>query len=186
MQNSVRERTGQVAHYIIDNTGSSELGKTKLCKMMWFADLLQYRRCGKTVTGQSEYVRMPKGPVPQDMFPILDELIAGGTVFSQKVMLPNGYVRHELIALEAADHDQFEPAELHAIQKAIATIAPLTAEQASESTHDALWDSLFNGEPMSVAAASIVPGEVTPEEMAFVHANSERFSDEHCAAEGRI
>jgi len=183
-QRSVRENTGLLAHDIIDN--SQKFGKTKLYKAMWQADLLHYRKYGETITGQDSYVRMDNGPVPHDMYAILNELQEKKLVFERKVHLFSGYVRHEFISLEDADPASFSKEQLHSTQKAIQIISPLSAKRASSLTHDALWSSLYNGEEMSIKAAAVVPSEVTPEDIAFVQMHSERFSDAVCETSSGI
>ena len=42
-----------------------------------------------------------------------------------------------------------------------------TAVSISEITHDALWDETEIGADMPIGAAAIIPGEVTPEDMAW-------------------
>jgi hypothetical protein len=136
-ETDIRHRTSQLAHYIIDNRGAPNLGKTKLFKMMWFADLLHYRRCGETISGQTAYVRMPKGPVPNEIYPILDELADRKVIFNRRVLFPNGHARHELTAIEPANPEPFSSSELHTIQQAIAAVAPLTAERCKSKTNSA-------------------------------------------------
>ena len=128
-------RTSDLAHFIIGSTNPGELGKTKLFKTMWWADVLHYRRYGKTVSGLSAYVRMPKGPVPRNIYPILDGLKAGGKILERQVNLGDA-VRHEFIAIAPADPDRFTSREIQSIYRAIEAVRPLTAAQASEMTHD--------------------------------------------------
>ena len=185
-KDAVRDRTRDLAHYIIDNLSGTPLEKTKLCKMMWFADLLHFRRHGATISGQSSYVRMSRGPVPNDMTEVLDEMINSQTIFGRDGILPNGSVRLEFFSLTSANHDSFDSSEVRAIQQAMTTIAPLTPEQASASTHDAYWDSLNDGDEMLIEAAAVIPREVMPDDLAFMAEQSKRFEDVHCKAGDRI
>ncbi len=177
----IRERTGALAHFIISNTSPSELGKTKLFKTMWRADVLHYRRYGETVSGLSAYVRMPKGPVPANIYPILDGLKAGGKILERRVNIGDT-VRHELIAVEPADPDGFTSREIQSVYRAIEAVRPLTAAQASEMTHDPVWRVLGDGEDMPVRAAAVIPGDVTPEDMELALKHRGNFKDEHIEA----
>lgn len=174
-------RTAALAHFIIDSTNPGELGKTKLFKTMWWADVLHYRRYGKTVSGLSAYVRMPKGPVPRNIYPILDGLKSGGKILERQVNVGDA-VRHEFIAVEPADPDRFTSREIQSIYRAIEAVRPLTAAQASEMTHDPVWRVLEDGEDMPVRAAAVIPGDVTPEDMELALKHRDNFENEHIEA----
>ena len=174
-------RTGDLAQFIIGSTSPGELGKTKLFKTMWWADVLHYRRYGETVSGLSAYVRMPKGPVPKNIYPILRDLKAAGKILERQVNLGEA-VRHEFIAIAPADPDRFTSREIQSIYRAIDLVRPLTAAQASDMTYGPVWCVLGDGEDMPVRAAAVVPGDVTPEDMELVLQHRDDFGNEHIEA----
>ena len=174
-------RTSDLAHFIIGSTRPSELGKTKLFKTMWWADVLHYRRYGETISGLSAYVRMPKGPVPKNIYPVLRGLKAAGKILERQVNLGDA-VRHEFIAIAPADPDRFTSREIQSIYRAIEAARPLTAAQASDMTHDPVWRVLEDREDMPVRAAAVIPGDVTPEDMELVLQHRDDFGNEHIEA----
>ena len=176
-----RERTSALAHFIISNTNPNELGKTKLFKTMWRADVLHYRRYGETISNLTAYMRMQNGPVPSNIYRVLDDLKARGKVLERPVAVGD-FIRHELIPVEQADPDDFSPREIQAIFQAIEAVRPLSAVQASDMTHDVLWQVLENGDEMSIRAAAVMPGDVTPEDMELALKHKDRFEDEHIEA----
>lgn len=175
MEDAVRDRTSRLAHYIISSVKSHELGKTKLFKIMWFADVFHYRRYGASISGLEAYVRMPKGPVPKDIYPILRGLKDAGVLLERDANAGQS-VRHELIAITKADPAKFCGTEIDSIHRAINLIRPLSAQEASELTHDALWECLKDYQLMPVAAAAVIPGDVTPEDIQIM-AMDEDFAD---------
>lgn len=165
MPDAARDRTSDLAHYIVANTSSSDLCEIKLCKIMWFSDVLHYRRHGKTISGQASYVRQATGPVPNEMHPALDDILSG----------------------KSASAVSFEDEEMRTIHETISDVMPRTAQEVSEATHDKLWESLLDGEQMSVAAAAVIPETVTAEDLALVRENATRFDHVlHSEAENRI
>ena len=156
-----RDRTEQVIHYIITHT-RPDLGATKLCKVMWFADVVHYRRHGESVSGQDSYERMPRGPVPNGFHDALRSLEKRKAIQKKPVTVFN-FTRNEFHILERAKKKWFSKSAQKALHEAIETIRHLGAHEASEETHDFLWDELEDGEQMPIAAAAIVPAEVLPE-----------------------
>lgn len=160
---SSRERTRQVIHYIIQHT-RPDLGATKLCKVMWRADLHHYRRHGETISGQDSYVRMPRGPVPNGFHDALRSLEKRKAIRKTPVTVFN-FTRHEFHVLKRANKKWFSGSAQQALQEAIDAITPLRSQDASDDTHDSLWEELKDGEQMPIAAAAIVPAEVLPEDI---------------------
>lgn len=82
------DKTGKVVHYIVGHTEPSLLGATKLNKVMWHADVLHYRRYGKTITGQMSYVRLQNGPVPNGIYQTLEALKDDGAIVERSAPTP--------------------------------------------------------------------------------------------------
>lgn len=158
-----RERTRQVIHYIIEHT-RPDLGATRLCKVMWRADLHHFRRHGETISGQASYVRMPRGPVPNGFHDALHSLEKRKAIQKKPVTVFN-FTRHEFHVLKRANRKWFSESAERALQEAIDAITPLRSQDASDDTHDSLWEELEDGEQMPIAAAAIVPAAVLPEDI---------------------
>ena len=57
--------------------GAADFGLVKLNKILWRADFEAFAKRGQPVTGR-RYQRLPLGPAPVEMIPILNELQAKG------------------------------------------------------------------------------------------------------------
>lgn len=160
---SSMERTMQVIHYIIEHAGP-DLGATKLCKVMWRADLHHYRRHGETISCQDSYVRRPRGPVPNGFHEALRNLESRRAIQKKPVTVFN-FTRHEFHVLKRSNKNWFSESAQEALHEAIEAIAPLLSQEASEDTHDSLWEELEDGEQLPIAAAAIVPTKVLREDI---------------------
>lgn len=171
-----QEKTKRVAHYIISHTRPWQLGATKLCKVMWYADVLHYRRHGHSVSGQKSYVRMDNGPVPNGIFQVLESLVEGKKIIERRTATPVGD-RKEFLHLERAEAAWFGPEEVETLHEAIDAIVPLSAREASKRTHGPIWEELPNGEQMPIRAASVIPSDVLPEDLEFAMARRTAFAE---------
>ncbi len=161
------DRTSIVAHYIISHTEPAQLGAVKLNKIMWRADVLAYRRFGRTITGQTSYIRMPYGPVPNGMAATLRRLAHEGKIVERAADVGVG-LRREFVWLERQTAAGFEAEEVEILHQAIDEIAPLSAAAASDETHDVLWDEISNGAQIPIRAASVQPVPLEPEDFEWL------------------
>ncbi len=156
MNGQTLSRLAKAAHYVIARTEPEKLGAVKLNKVLWFADVEHYRRTGRSITGLSAYVRLPKGPVPDGIRPALASLRAAGAIAVRKQKVFS-YDRFEYVWLSEPDLTEFSPEEVDLLNQAIDAIQDLTAAEISEYTHtDPLWIELENGGRMPVGAASVI------------------------------
>ena len=158
--------TTRVVHYIVSHTEPGQLGATKLNKVMWKADVLHYRRYGKSITGQMSYVRMPQGPVPNYVKDALDELKSQRKISEREAETPAG-TRREFVWLERAPADGFSAQEIETLHDAIDAVCRHSASSASSHTHDALWEELADGEQMPIRAAAVSVGQLEPDDIAW-------------------
>lgn len=70
-----REKFKELILYIAqESEGDSTFGATKLNKILFFCDFLSYRAYGEPITGQ-RYFKLPYGPAPRALVPVVKELI---------------------------------------------------------------------------------------------------------------
>lgn len=147
-------RLKAMIHYIIEASPPRALGKVKLNKILWFADRDQYLRTGKTISGDA-YLRYPQGPVSKHLLEALRELAAEKKIHirQEKVI---SYDQYCYISLEEPDVAMFTAEDLAAITRSISFITPLTAQQASNLSHDRTWEIFEDKEeiPMFAVLAS--------------------------------
>ena len=154
--------TAALAHYII-HAGPRHMGATRLNKVLWFADIIAYRRRGRSLTGAESYRRMQHGPVPHGIDTVLNNLKVQGAVSEEGAPTLFG-VRREFLSRRAPDVSCFSPEDIALIHEVMTFVLTHNAAEISEQTHDALWDEIENGQDMSVAAASVFPAEITEED----------------------
>ena len=56
-----------------------DVGKTKLCKLLYFADFGHYAQHGCSITGE-QYVKYPHGPVPSRLDLVLEKMRKAGNL----------------------------------------------------------------------------------------------------------
>lgn len=141
-------------HYVIARTEPSELGATKLNKVLWFADLQHYRRYGSSITGLEHYIRMPMGPVPDGIGAALNWLKKERKI-TERAAIVFTHTRREFVWLKAPDVSAFSATEIDVINDVIDALRKQPASAVSDDTHDALWEEMDNNELMSIKAASV-------------------------------
>jgi hypothetical protein len=158
-------RLAPLVHYVIWKCDPSELGAVKLNKILWFSDLEFYRRTGRSITGAASYVKQQFGPVAKGIPSALKALEEKRIIVKSS---ENYYGRPKTmyVALTRPDLSPFTADEIAVVDMiADAVCNKHTAVSISRLTHDPLWEETAIGDDMSVAAASIIPGEATAEDV---------------------
>jgi hypothetical protein len=145
-------------HYLIARFSPSQLGATKLNKVLWFADCEFFRRHGRTITGQSFYVRKPNGPCVDGFDRIIADLKTSGKIAEEQVQTYIGHPRREFRAHLPPEVDAFTAEEIDVLIEVGREIARLSAQEASDLSHDDLWtETLPNGRiPVAAGAVEVV------------------------------
>ena len=155
------DRLASVTHYIIARCDPTKLGAIKLNKILWFADVVCYRRHGYTITGSDNYVKQQFGPVQKNMLGILDELKREGKIVERTSDTPVGF-RREYVWLKEPDLTPFKADEIDVLNEVMDWICNgESARSVSDKSHDALWEETEIGELMPVRAGAVVPAEIT-------------------------
>ena len=159
-------RLKAMIHYIVDRAPYRALGKVKLNKILWFADRAMYLHSGKTISGDT-YLRFPQGPVSRHLLAAQEELQAERKIHIRWERMP-AYEQYFYLSLEDPDISAFDADEIDAINRSLDMIAPLTARQASELSHDRTWETFANGEEIPMyAVLAADTREPTPEDIAW-------------------
>jgi hypothetical protein len=158
-------RLAALAHYVIWRCDPADLGAVKLYKILWFADLECYRRTGRSITGATAYTKRQFGPVPKGIMQALESLEHEGKIAVARENY-HGYPKTMFLALSRPDLQAFEADEIATVDMITDIIRQKhTAASISELTHDALWSESEIGQDMSVGAAAVIAGEITPEDI---------------------
>jgi hypothetical protein len=163
------DKLAAAAHLLIARLPSDELGATKLNKILWFADCEFYRRHGRSLTGETEYVRQEFGPCPVGIGRVLASLKAQGAIVETPRSIA-GYVQRGFISLIEPAVETFHAEEIDILLGVALELCPLSAKAASELSHDDLWQATEPGGRMSVQAGSVRVSPPTPEVLEWAQA----------------
>ncbi len=112
----------------------SQLGLTKLYKLIYLSDVLALRELGQSITG-SDYIKYEHGPVPSRGEKSIKKLKADGAIDSQLVELDSSMKMNRITSLKAADRRHFSSGELAVIERVCVTYGSWTATALSELSH---------------------------------------------------
>jgi len=117
--------------------GDTRFGATKLNKILAFSDFVAYYRTGTPITGV-EYMRLPQGPVPRRLLPVLKEMEARGDVIVRSI--PDGkYTQKRVVPLRSPDLALFQAAEIAVVDEVIRAFWDATATAVSDFSHGTAW-----------------------------------------------
>jgi hypothetical protein len=175
-------RLATLIHHITTLCDPSDLGRTKIAKILWLADVEAYRRTGELVTGSDDYVKDRHGPRHRDLYDAIDLLIRERKA-DKRIAPTYAGPRHELLPIGNPDVSEFTAEQIATVDRVTAYVSKLTAKEASDLTHDDVWESANYNEKIPVASVAPIQGEMTPEIMAWAESI---FDNEHRASGERI
>ena len=152
-------------HFIISRCQPNELGAVKLNKILWYADVYQFEKCGKTITSD-EYVKQQFGPVPKHVLVSIRELERTHKIATRELEY-FGKRKREFWAIQEPDLTEFSAGEIAIIDQTIEWIKnEHTAQSISDHSRDLVWESAEIGEVIPIGAAiANRAGEITEEDV---------------------
>ena len=165
-----RQKFRELLVYIAERVGADErFGDVKFNKVLWLADFTAYNRLGHAITG-APYQKLPLGPAARAFKPVRRELEQEGAVkVTSRQAGP--YEQTATVALRKADTSLFDADELGIVDDVIADLAPRSANQVSEMSHD-----------MSAGWQMVEMQETIPYDTALIET---RPPSDHVIARGR-
>jgi Protein of unknown function (DUF4065) len=173
MRNQPPERLAALTHYVIARTPADQLGATKLNKVLWWVDCAAFRRWGQSMSGLGSYRRLQNGPVPEGS--AVDQLKRDGAIVERGRQTYAG-VRREFISILEPPVHLFTAEEIDVINQVIVSVCRMTASEASEASHDALWEETPHLGAMPVAAGAISVREVASDDVEWAKHEMARLS----------
>lgn len=164
-------RFEEAVHYIISSTTPEELGKTKLAKALFYADLDSYRRTGQPIT-EAVYVKRQHGPMPEQFYAAVSTLAKEGKI-AQRNAPHFGYEQHQFWALQEPELTQLSADDVATLATYTRAVCDhYTATSISDLTHNQAWELAQVGEEIPFAAfmAAVGVGKPTPSEIDDVQA----------------
>jgi hypothetical protein len=146
-------------------------GKTKLNKVLWWSDFQAFARLGESITG-AKYMRLPWGPAPTPLLPVLKSMEDDGLVTISARATRGGHTQERVRARREPDLSLFSKAEIKLVDRVI----------------DALWDKRAVGvsnlsHKKSVGWTLAQDREIIPYETVFLSSRKPSAADRKWARE---
>lgn len=153
------EKLKDVIHYVSYKAHSSELGKVKLNKVLWYSDAFFYIKHKRSITGET-YVKSERGPMSKHILDALQQLRDEGRLVETNVEY-FGYRKKEYVPLVNPPLDSFSPEEVSLIDGVIDFVCHQnSAVSISEITHNAIWELADMNEEIPYCA--VIVGKLEP------------------------
>jgi putative zinc finger/helix-turn-helix YgiT family protein len=108
--------------------------KTKLNKLLFYADFKHYKDYSVSITGM-RYARYPYGPVPDKYDYYFATLVDENAVSVSEEFYPNGYSGEQLISVKQTDLSMFTTSELKMLASVKEYFKDMTSTKISEFSH---------------------------------------------------
>jgi uncharacterized phage-associated protein len=140
-------------------------GATKLNKILYFSDFLQYANTGRPITGV-EYQKLEYGPVPRRLLPVRRNLEKKGALGIQPTRLASGAVQQKPVNLRAPDLKDFSGDEIATVDRVIRVLGKMDSSSVSDLSHQMVgWQAVETGETIPYSSILISNPPLTPAEM---------------------
>lgn len=141
-------RQEAVILYFLQQVNNRFLGRTKLMKLLYYADYEWLEKTGASITGDA-YVAKPFGPMPKHALEALQRLEKRGAIRVEKTKVVN-YDQERYLPLEDPDAALFTREELSHLETIARRFEHWTAKQMTNLSHeDWPWKSTRLGEEIS-------------------------------------
>jgi hypothetical protein len=172
------KKTKELILYICKKSENDpKFGSMKLNKILFFSDLLAYRKTGKSITGQ-EHQNLPLGPALRCLVPIRDESIK-----KQELRIEArdyfGNTQHRPVALREPDMTIISLEEKTLVDEIIKAMIPFNGTEASELSHQFIgWQLTEMSETIPLGLSLLThPVDLTEEESAYIIEMQRRAED---------
>lgn len=134
-----KNKLANVLHYIISEIGGkSNVGKTVLYKLLYFADFDYYEHYEEKLTGE-QYRKIDNGPAPSHFDKIIEQLEKKGKIVEEKIDRP-GFTRFRYLSFKKPDLNNLTAREIKVIDGVIQRLGGMNANKISEYSHsDIPW-----------------------------------------------
>jgi hypothetical protein len=159
------QKLGELILYVSQKSlGDRHFGKTKLNKILFFSDFAAYRASGSSITG-AVYWRLPQGPCPQQLLPVLADL-GDDLILLDEVAY--GYTKVRPMPRRPADLTLFSGAEIAVVDGILDDYWSMTGSQISAASHETLsWLIAEDGQEIPFGTA-FMDAQPTPEDLKWL------------------
>jgi hypothetical protein len=158
----VVNRLKELVHYICDRCKDEPeiLGATKLNKVLWYVDTFAFLKLGRSLSGETKYVKQQYGPVPRGILNVLGKLQREEAILIQEKKLGRG-IKRTYVVLKSADNSVFTADEKDLIDSITQTVCRRNAKEISDLSHNAVWEAAEDGEEIPLYAVLAKPDKIT-------------------------
>lgn len=161
-----REKFLDTIHYVCARGDPRNLGRVKLHKILYFADMLHFVALGQPLTGE-EYQKQRFGPVAKHLSWALKALTDQGRI---RIEMRDyyGFPKLEVHALQSVRPDRLNDYDRLLLNEVADFVCGHTARGISDLSHNAAWQVAEMGETIPYfTALGLFPAEVTVDDVAW-------------------
>lgn len=115
-------------------THSTGVFKTKLLKLLFYADFLNFKRFSVSITG-TQYAHLPLGPVPEDFNILIGTVLEADKTIQVEERTLGNYEGEVIISSSSYDHSCFSNDEISILQEINTFFHSFTSRQIKEFSH---------------------------------------------------
>lgn len=168
-----RDKLLDVVHYVCAACSPEELGRVKLHKILYYADMLHFLDSGEPLTG-AEYQKQQFGPVAKPLNWTLSRLVERGDI-RVEARAYFGYEKQDFISLREPASNRISEAEKRILDDVIEFVTARSAREISELSHTAVWEAAQMGETLPYFTAyALIPSEFTDSDFQWAEAEAAR------------
>lgn len=109
-------------------------GRTKLNKLLYFADFGYFRDHGQSISG-AEYMAIQNGPVPRAMKPVLDDMISCGALREESIDVGARHPQMRPHAARNPDMSLISGGEKAYVDEVLSKYARMSGTELAELSH---------------------------------------------------
>ena len=156
----------EAIHHICARCDPQALGRVKLHKILYFADMLHYVADGRPLTGE-EYQKQKFGPVAKHLSWALKELSRQGRI---RLATSDyyGFPKLEVQATQVPRPDRLDDRDVSLLDEVADFVCGHSAKEISDLSHNAAWQVAEMGETIPYfTALGLFPAEVTDDDVTW-------------------
>jgi hypothetical protein len=171
-----RQRLREMILYIAQRSMfDARFGKTKLVKLLYFADFTSFRETGRPITGH-QYVKLPNGPFPDHFETLLAEMVAEGDLVIDEVpMSAQLKPRYRFIPQRAANLDLFTGKNIAVVDSVMMEFRRDTGKSIAEASHGLAWKTTRDNQPIPYEASLLSDESPTQEDYDHIRRLVEKY-----------
>ncbi|MGH8730015.1 MAG: Panacea domain-containing protein [Burkholderiales bacterium] len=140
-----KDKLEQAILFFLRDANNAHLGKTKLMKLLYFADFDHFEQYDEPITG-ARYRKLGHGPVPDDAWRVIDEMEQSRRITRHDI-ISGGYTQHRYEPNEDVDVSAFSSTELAVLFQVAQKWLFHTTTQIEAATHgEAPWIAVKRNE----------------------------------------